>query len=936
MSEVVVQASFNSGEWSPKLFARVDVQKYKSGAALLKNFFVDYRGGASTRTGTRYITQAYKSSTQVRLITFQASFSVGYVLELGNGYIRFFYNGSPIVETALAITAATKANPCVITVPGNSYLVGQWIYVTGVGGMTQLNGKYYSVLAVAGNNVTLGDLNGNNINSTGYSTYTSGGTAARVYTLSSPYTSADDLRLIKFAQSVGQMILCHPNHVTYVLTLISATNWTITPIAVGATISAPSGVAVTSTLGGGSTNYSYGVTSIDSAGQESSLSSPGALASRADLRVTSGSNQVTWTPVTGAVAYNIYKTTVSYFGAVPVGVEYGFIGNSKNTTFIDSNISADFSQTPPVSQNPFGGAGVDHVTMTAPGTYTTVPTVTFSGSPTISATAIAQLQIQGTPTITGAGAGFAAGDIIQFGYGIVMIVNSVLAGAISSWTVVNFGSITSGSVPANPIAQTSTTGAGTGATMTATWGVGAVIVTGAGAGFSAVPTVIFSSGAATAIAVLSGTDNGHPTVPGFVQQRLVLGGASGAPQTFYMSRPGQYFNFDISDPSRSDDAVTGTVVSNTLNTIKSVVGSAAGMLILTDKASWLVNGGQSGAAITPTAIVANPQSFIGASDVPPIVANYDILYVQSKGTAVRDLAYNIYFNTFTGTDISITASHLFFGYVIEEWCWAEQPFYQALAVRSDGVMLSLTFLKEQDFIGWTHYTTLGSFVSCTTATESGTSAGTVDSVYVVVERQVGGQTVKYIERFAERVFTNGLDDAWCVDAGLRYSGTPTTTFSGAEHLAGLTVTGLADGEVIPSFVMPANGSFTLAAAASEVVIGLGFTCDLQTLPLEMGEPSDQGKTKKIVAVDIRVADTLELKIGSSFNRLVRMQDLVLGNVSSTLTGQDSQIITGLVTGDARQTLDPTYTVPGQFCIRQDKPYPASILGVFPVVVGNKE
>ena len=67
MPHLVAQASFNSGEWSPNLFARVDLAKYKAGAALLENFFVDYRGGASTRVGTEYITQAYKSSSQVRI-----------------------------------------------------------------------------------------------------------------------------------------------------------------------------------------------------------------------------------------------------------------------------------------------------------------------------------------------------------------------------------------------------------------------------------------------------------------------------------------------------------------------------------------------------------------------------------------------------------------------------------------------------------------------------------------------------------------------------------------------------------------------------------------------------------------------------------------------------------------------------------------------------
>ena len=71
----------------------------------LENFFVDYRGGASTRPGTKYVLQCFKAGTStVRLITFQASFAVGYVLELGDQYIRFYSNGAPILESAIAIT----------------------------------------------------------------------------------------------------------------------------------------------------------------------------------------------------------------------------------------------------------------------------------------------------------------------------------------------------------------------------------------------------------------------------------------------------------------------------------------------------------------------------------------------------------------------------------------------------------------------------------------------------------------------------------------------------------------------------------------------------------------------------------------------------------------------------------------------------------------
>ena len=929
MSEIAVQASFNSGEWSPHLNARVDLAKYGSGAALLLNFFVDYRGGASTRMGTKYILQCYKSATQVRVIQFQSSFNVGYLLEFGNGYIRFFFEGSPILEDPFTISAATQANPCVITVAANNFVTGDWIFIDAVVGMTQLNDKFYEVLNVAGNAVTLGTLRGANINSTGYTAYGSAGTAQRVYTVTSPYISTDDLRLIKFTQSVNQMILCHPNHVAYVLTLVQADNWTMIPAVIGSTAIAPT-VTVTTTLAVGALNYSYTVTSIDANGQESSPGTPYNLLIHADIRTTAGSNEISVAPVAGAVAYNVYESNVSYFGAPPFGSEYGFIGSFKGLSFIDSNIAPDFSQTPPVSQNPFTGSGVDIVTVTVAGTYTTVPGVTFSGgSPTIPATATAVLKVIGTPTISAGGAGYVVGDVVQFASGLVMQVTTVAVGVITAWSVSSRGSITSGATPANPTPQTSTSGIGTGATASATWGVASVLVLTAGAGYTSTPTVVFSAGAAAGTATLGATSNGNPLVPGFFQQRLFLGGQAGAPQTFYLSRPGAYFNFDISLPSRADDAITGTLVSGVLNTIKSIVSTTSGMLILTDRASWLVNGGQSGSAVTPTSIVANAQSYVGTNDVPPIVANYDILYVNSKGGGVSDLAFNIYFNTFTGTNITILSSHLFYGYSIVEWAWAEYPFYMVWAVRNDGVMLTLTFLKEQDFIGWSHQTTDGTFESVAVVTEETDDAGTVDAVYTVVERDISG-SIKYIERVAERVFPNGVSDAWCVDSGLQYSGAPASTFSGAEHLAGVTCTGLADGTIVPDFVMPASGNFTIAGGTySKVTVGIGYVCDLQTLALNIGEPTVQGKVKKINNVDVRVADTLGLEIGQDFDHLTPMKDLVRGNVSSMLTGQQTQIVSDLVTGDARTMLSPAYTVPGQYCIRQSNPYPATILGVFP-------
>jgi hypothetical protein len=943
VSESHIQASFNSGEWSPKLYARVDLAKYKSGAANLQNWFVDYRGGASTRTGTKYILQCFKSATAVRLIPFQASFTVGYVLEFGDHYVRFFFNGAPVLENAFTITGASKANPCVIQVPGNAYGIGDWIFVTGIVGMTQLNGRYFQVTNVVGAAVTLANLQGVAINSLAFGTYISGGTASRVYTITSPYLAAD-LAKIKYAQNVSQMVLCHPSYQPYILTLVTAANWTLLPIVIGTTASPPAISSLTSSVGAGTNNvgYSYVVTSIDGNGQESSPSVASAITS-SDMRTTAMTIAVQWGAVAGAVAYNVYKSDVTYFSVVPAGQTYGFIGSSTSTRLDDSNISPDFAQTPPIAKNPFQGSGVASVAVTSAGTYTTVPTASLTGaSSTIAGSLGVTLQVQGTPTVATGGTGYAIGQTVVFTNGVILTVATIGAGnSVASWQPITFppsngGAVTAGTTPSNPVSQLSTSGSGTGVTANLTWGVGQVSVLNSGAGYLSVPNVTFSAGAASATASLGASSNGFPSVPAFFQQRLILAGPTASPQTFYMSQPGAYTNFNVSSPAQASDSITATLVSGQLNTIKSMVSQTTGLLVLTDRASWLINGGSPGSAITPTALVANAQSFNGVSDVQPIIANYDVLYVQAKGSIVRDSSYNIYANVYTGTDISILASHLFYGFNITNWAWAEEPFKMVWGVRSDGVMLTLTFLKEQDFIGWSHSVTQGTFQSVASVTEQNTPSGTVDAVYTTVQRVVNGNTVQYIERFAERIFPAGVKDAWCVDAGLQYVGPPVSTFSGAEHLAGLTVTGLADGVIIPSFVMPVSGIFTLGVPASKVTVGIGYVCDGQTLAIDLGEPTIQGRVKKIENIDMKVAETLGLQVGSSTSTLVPMKDLIQGNVSSMLTGQPSQIVTDLVTGDAKTILDPTYTVPGQIAFRQSNPYPATVLGVILNVVEHNE
>ena len=81
--------------------------------------------------------------------------------------------GFTCIATTKSITAATKANPCALTVPSHGLTTGQVIQATSVGGMVELNDKLFTVTVVDANTITL-----DGVNSTAYTTYTSGGSIA--------------------------------------------------------------------------------------------------------------------------------------------------------------------------------------------------------------------------------------------------------------------------------------------------------------------------------------------------------------------------------------------------------------------------------------------------------------------------------------------------------------------------------------------------------------------------------------------------------------------------------------------------------------------------------------------------------------------------------------------------------------------------------------
>lgn len=222
-------SSFTSGELSPRLDGRADLDKYYRGCKTLENFLIHPHGGAKRRPGTEFIHEVKNSSSFTRLIPFEFSTIQTYMLEFGDQYIRFYKDEGIIVEGDKTITNISQANPAVVTSASHGYSNGNHVIISSVTGMVEVNGKTFKVANATTNTFELQDVDGNNINSTGYTAYSSGGVVNRIYEISSPYLAAD-LPNIKFAQSADVMYICHPNYQVRKLSRTGHTNWTLTAV----------------------------------------------------------------------------------------------------------------------------------------------------------------------------------------------------------------------------------------------------------------------------------------------------------------------------------------------------------------------------------------------------------------------------------------------------------------------------------------------------------------------------------------------------------------------------------------------------------------------------------------------------------------------------------------------------------------------------------
>ena len=230
MARVAAQlTNFTGGELSPRLDGRNDLTKYSSGCKTLENFIVYPHGAAARRSGTTFVAEVADSDNKTRLIPFEFSTTQTYMLEFSNLKIRVYKDDGAVLEGDKTISGITQANPAVVTATSHGYSNGDEVVISGVSGMTEVNGKRFLVADKTTNTFELQNKDGTDINSSAFTAYSSGGVSNKVFEITTPYTTAQ-LFDIKFAQSADVMYITHPAHEVEKLSRTGHTSWTLADV----------------------------------------------------------------------------------------------------------------------------------------------------------------------------------------------------------------------------------------------------------------------------------------------------------------------------------------------------------------------------------------------------------------------------------------------------------------------------------------------------------------------------------------------------------------------------------------------------------------------------------------------------------------------------------------------------------------------------------
>lgn len=343
-------------------------------------------------------------------------------------------------------------------------------------------------------------------------------------------------------------------------------------------------------------------------------------------------------------------------------------------------------------------------------------------------------------------------------------------------------------------------------------------------------------------------NDNNPSCCAYYQQRKIYANTVNNPQTLYASQTATSNNFNCSRPLIATDAVDVPLADREVNEIRHLI-PFKDLIALTSNSEYKINGADGKFEANPMP-VATIQSSYGSSHVQPVVSGSMVIFVEAGGGVIRELGYDYLSDSYDGDELSLYASHLFEGKEIIYIAYAKAPYRIVFVVFDDGSLATLTYNKKQKLCGWGRQETQGTFESVAVIRE-----GKEDIAYFVIKRNINGQDVKYVERTKSRIVKNAKT-AFLVDCGLSaHFNSPVVNVSGLDHLANTNVIALADGGVITDLKVSADGKITLPKETTDLVVGLPYEFEFETLGVE-GE-NTHGLLKQINTVTVNILNSRE-------------------------------------------------------------------------------
>jgi hypothetical protein len=420
---------------------------------------------------------------------------------------------------------------------------------------------------------------------------------------------------------------------------------------------------------------------------------------------------------------------------------------------------------------------------------------------------------------------------------------------------------------------------------------------------------------------LSGSDN-RPSVVTFFEQRLVFANTNNNPQTLWFSKNGDYLNFTVG--TADDDALIYTIASNQVNAIRYL--SATRVLTVGTTGGEYVVTATSDGPVTPTTTLIRKYSNYGSAATQPVQVADVTLFLQRGNRKVREFRYigDVNASAYQAPDMTILAEHITNG-GISQFAYQQEPDSVIWAVREDGVLVGMTYRREEEVVAWHKHIIGGTFGSGNAVVESIATLPSdtgEDELYMIVKRTINGVTKRYVELMKPFEFGSDSTAAFFVDSGLSYSGSAVTSLSALHHLEGETVSILANGATHPDRTVT-DGTVALTFSTTSAAIGYGFTSSMQTMRLESGsvDGTSQGKPKRIHALTIRLYETVGIEIGNDSGEVDRIP------FRDSSMAMDTAI--PLFTGDKDIEFPGGYVDDDRLYVRQNQPLPMTVLALFP-------